>query len=157
GMVCSCLSATLACMVLAYMGTACSLAARSWPAALVPTFLAAAAWLVGILLIGLFFRRGHAPVLWLLTAALLAGSYWRVRKKLPAATVGCSFLAVHLALTGLAVCWTVANHDEEWPVVGMNPAYYTLALLNRRAGDQPLPYAALPFYWTALLVNLAWM
>src|SRR5207245_6613818 len=106
------------------------------------------------------FRHGSGPVLWFLSAVFLIATWLRVRKRISAASVGCYFMAVHLAMACLASCWTVSRH-EEYPIAVIHPAYMTIRPLEGEPHSwfRDLGVGALfpPLcYWICLAVNIIW-
>jgi hypothetical protein len=160
---CSIITATLFGAVLAVHGTACSLTAKTLPAALVPTFLFPALMNIGIVFFILIFRHASGPVLWVVTAAFLILTWLWVRRKTSAAAVGSYFMAAHLALVCLATCWAVESGREEYPIVLMNPAFLTIQPLDgepqnwfRGLVSRSLWQHPLVCYWGCLIVNFVW-
>jgi ABC-type transport system involved in multi-copper enzyme maturation permease subunit len=154
-------TATLFCSLLLVHGTACSLTARTVPGALVPTFLFPLLVIVGIAFLIPIFEKAAGPVLWVASAAFLAGTWLWVRRRLSTITVACYLMAVHLAFVALATCWTVGRpHHEEYPIAAMNPAFLTIDILQKRMGpwnaDRPKWFVLYPCYWAALALNILW-
>jgi ABC-type transport system involved in multi-copper enzyme maturation permease subunit len=162
GFACSIVTATLFGALLAVHGTACSLTAKTLPGALVPTFLFLLLVNIGPLFLVALFREEAGPVLWLLSALFLIVTWLWVRRSCSAAAVGCYFMAVHLALASLIMCWTWTGRRDEYPIAAMNPAYMTIRPLD---GDPYHPFPWFPglqwfqplgCYWFCLLVNFVW-
>jgi hypothetical protein len=122
-----------------------------------------------VLLIPIF-EEAAGPVLWVGAAGFLVCTWTLVRRSTSAVAVGCHFMAVHLALTAAATCWTYDGRREEYPALAVNPGYWTMAPLEgapyyrprynngnphwyRAAGRW---YWALGCYWAALAANLVW-
>ena len=157
GALASLVTAVLFCAILIWHGIACSLAARTVPAALSATFAFPIATLVGTgLLIGLF-EEAHGPVLWVLCVVLLVGSsiwiYWRLN----VASVATFLIAVHLAMCAATTFWTYDGRQDEYPVAAMHAAVTLIALLDDRperwlrTGLWPVHLVC---YWSALGINL---
>jgi ABC-type transport system involved in multi-copper enzyme maturation permease subunit len=163
GVLASLVTATLFCTLVLLHGVVCSLTARTMPGALVATFLFPVLMNVGLLFFIGLFRQSSGPILWvLIVLALPVMSYW-VRRRATPASVGWYFLAVHLALVGLANCWTWKGWDArswEFPIAAMHPGFLSLVTLQRE------PYhwfhgevngsLLMLCYWIALSVNLLW-
>jgi hypothetical protein len=98
-----------------------------------------------------------------LSALFLVVSFLWVRRRISAASVGCYFMSVHLALASLATCWTITGQREEYPIALMNAAYMTIRPLD---GDPVTwfpgwpsfdwQYKPLECYWICLLINFVW-
>jgi ABC-type transport system involved in multi-copper enzyme maturation permease subunit len=164
GFACSMVTATLFGALIAVHGTACSLTGKTLPGALVPTVLFPLLVIIGPIFLLVIFREGSGPVLWLLSALFLSVTWCWVRRSCSAAAVGCYFLAVHLVLASLAMCWTWTSRVSPggYPISVMNPAYMTIQPLD---GDSynPFPwfpglkwYQPLGCYWLCLLLNFLW-
>jgi ABC-type transport system involved in multi-copper enzyme maturation permease subunit len=160
GALLSLVTAVLFCTLLAVFGTACSLAARTLPGALVPTFLFVVLVNVGTPFLMVIFPQAGGPVLWVLSAlALCAGWFW-IRRSASAAAVGTYLIGVHLALASLATCWTFERwtHHEEFPIAAMHPGFLALILLAETSARwrQELPAwdVIVPSYWGLLVVNI---
>jgi hypothetical protein len=173
GFLCSMVTATLFGAVLLVHGIACSLTARTAPGALVSTFMLPLFMLVGLPCFFIF-EHGSAVAVWLFAGLSLLGARFWVRRRATVAAVGCYFIAVHLALTALAACWTAGRHTE-FPILAMHPGFLTMAVLETRSIFQPggggvsvsrmvrwlddentARMAMLLCYWTALTVNFLW-
>jgi hypothetical protein len=119
---------------------------------------------VGIVFLIPIFRHGAGPVLWLLSALFLVVTWSWVRRRTSAASVGCYFMAVHLALASLATCWTVTGRGEEYPIATMNPAFMTIRPLDGDpatwfpglASSFEWKYKPLACYWICLICNFVW-
>src|SRR5262249_50176607 len=166
----SLVTALLFAALLVVHGTACSLTAKTGAGALGATFAFPLFMIAGAPFLIPIFRGGLGPGLWLLSALFFAASWFWVRKRLTVAALCSYFLAMHLALTSLATCWTWGDPlAKEYPVAAINPGFLTIDPLvwrpradtigvNRMARPRyrPNPDVLYPCYWTALLVNLVW-
>lgn len=159
GVIISFVSATLFIALVVLYGVACSLTARSFPAALVCSFLFPLVVIVGTVFLVAIFEGDHGPFLWVLCASLLVGSWVWVRRQTNVASVACFLTAVHLGLTAVAACWTYDGRRDGYPVGAMHPAFAVIATLDDKSQgwyrDRPWG-AVLLCYWTALVVNFVW-
>jgi hypothetical protein len=159
----SLITATLFCTLLLFHGIACSLTARTVPAALVAAFLFPLLVNLGVVCLMPMFENGAGPALWFLLVPCLLGSWFWMRRRPSVAGVACFFMAMHLAIAQLAVFWTWNGwHDgmhREYPIAAMHPAFLTITSLERPGqwldGHQNA-VAILICYWTALVVNILW-
>ncbi len=159
----SMLTATLFCAVLLLHGIACSLTAQSAAGALVPTFSFPVIMIAGLPFLTVIFPHGSGPAVWVLTAIVLVVAWVWARRGATPAAVGCAFFAVHLALTAIAMGWTVTiQHHDEYPLAAMNAGYLTVMALITQL-DRPWLYpwyehrmSMLLCYWAALTVNFLW-
>jgi outer membrane protein assembly factor BamB/ABC-type transport system involved in multi-copper enzyme maturation permease subunit len=185
-MLASLLTGTLFCLVLVMHGVGCSVAARSMAGALAPTFAFPVVVLALLPFLVPIFEEEHAPVLWIITAIFLGASWFWVRHRPSAASVGCFLLAMHMAICALFTSWMwphfysadywrsrtayssygndygYYDKPDELPVAAMNAAYLTIATLERRDLESiyrrwgPARLLALPTFWMALILNLIW-
>jgi hypothetical protein len=159
GVLASLITATLFGALLAWHGVACSLAARTVPAALTATFLFPVVTLgATALLIGIF-EEVHGPVFWILCPVFLVAGWLWTRRHLNVASVASFLTALHLVLAGLAVCWTFDGRRDEFPLAAMHPGFLVIAVLDDRPehwfrGGGRDWYMILPCYWAALGLNL---
>jgi hypothetical protein len=158
---CSLLTTTLACAALAVYGVGCSLAARSLPGALVPTFLFGLLITVGTPFLT-YFRDAGGPILWGLSGVGLAvATVWVGQSRSPAA-VGSFLATLHLVLVTAATCWTLGDGPggRDYPLALVNPAFWTVILLDHHGANffrgRVAWFPALVCYWTALVVYLLW-
>jgi ABC-type transport system involved in multi-copper enzyme maturation permease subunit len=156
-------TATLFCTLLLFHGIACSLTARTVPAALVAAFLFPLLVNVGVVFLMPMFEQGAGPVLWFLMVPFLVGSWFWMRRRPSLAGVACYFMAVHLVIAQLAVFWTWSGWHtrsrSEYPIAAMHPAFLTVTTLarpNEWLDSHPDAVAILLCYWTALVVNILW-
>jgi len=159
----SALTAGLFCLLIALFGLACSLAARTLAAALIPAFLFPLLMNIGTALMIGIFRSGNGPVLWSLTAVLLIiGVVW-LRRRISVASVGVFLVGVHLLLSSLATVWTAGrwtNHHE-FPVLALHPGFLAIFFIAERPVQWPTEIpeweVVLLCYWSVLLVNIFWL
>jgi ABC-type transport system involved in multi-copper enzyme maturation permease subunit len=163
GVCCSIITATLFGAVLAVHGTACSLTAKTLPAALVPTFLFPVLVIIGIVFLVPIFEHGSGPALWIFTALFFSLTWSWVRRRTSPALVGSYFMAVHLVLACLATCWEAGAQSRDYPIITMNPAFMAIAPLDgelRRLFPDPIsgvPWLfGLGCYWICLIANFLW-
>jgi hypothetical protein len=129
------------------------------PGALVPTFVFPLLMNFGIVFLLPIFETACGPALWTLSALFLVGTWLWVRRSISAAAVGCYFMAVHLLLTSLALCWTWSVDPKEYPVTLIHTGHLTIALLDGRTSSwfRSVSWSAVYIcYWAALAVNLIW-
>ena len=136
GLFCSLITATLFCALVALYGTVFSLAARTIPGALVPTFIFPVLMNFGVVFLMSVFEGGAGPVLWFLSGVCLIISWIWVRRRASPAAVGTYFIAMHLVLTAIAVCWTwTGQQHREYPIAAAHPGYLALAPLAQGQAD----------------------
>jgi ABC-type transport system involved in multi-copper enzyme maturation permease subunit len=162
GLMLSLITGTLFCLLLIMHGTACSLTAQTFPAALVSTFSFPLFMLVGVVVLTAPFRHGSAPVLWITTVIGLPLAWYWARRRVTPASFAAYLLFVHLALCSLATGWTAAkSRHEEYPMAAMHPGFLTISTLNghtdRWSQDGVDKEVLLPCYWAALIVNIIWL
>jgi ABC-type transport system involved in multi-copper enzyme maturation permease subunit len=160
GVVCSLLTASLFCMLLAIHGTACSLAARSLPGALVATFAFPLLVNIGFAFMIGIFEKASGLALWVLSVILILVSRPWVRRSHSAAAVGTFLISMHLVIGSIITAWTwgAITHREEFPIAAMHPGFLSMIVL----ADQPrrwldgLPEWPFIFftYWAILAVNI---
>jgi ABC-type transport system involved in multi-copper enzyme maturation permease subunit len=159
GVAACCITATLFIIVVMWHGLACSLVARTWPAALVTTFLLPAV-VLAVLPMFMIFEEHQGPVFWVVAAVMLVGvGVWSRRRRTLAAVTACS-IAVHVAIAAAATFWTYDGRRDEYPVLAMHPAFLVNGLLDPRPERwfrirEWLMMA--PAYWLALVLNIAWL
>ncbi|MCI0639880.1 MAG: hypothetical protein L0Y72_07990 [Gemmataceae bacterium] len=160
GALAACLTATLFCCLLAWHGIACSLTARTVPAALVATFVLPLVLLFGAPLLIAMFEDDHGPPLWLFATLFLVATWIWSRRSLGIACVACFSSAVHLALAALASAWTYDGRHDEFPVAAMHPGFLVASLLDDRIErwfrDRPW-FVVVECYWAALAVSILWL
>jgi len=160
GILVSGVTAALFGALLVWHGIACSLAARTTPGALVATFLLPAVVLAGTpLFIGMF-EEHHGPALWVVAALFFIGARHWSRRRLTLASTAAYLIAVHLAFTAVATCWTYTGHRDEYPVLAMHPGVLVIATLD----DHPERwfrgdgwFVMVLAYWLALVLNITWL
>ncbi|MCI0377590.1 MAG: ABC transporter permease subunit [Gemmataceae bacterium] len=160
GALAACVTATLFCCLLAWHGIACSLTARTFPAALVATFLLPLVVLFGAPLLIAMFEDEHGPPLWLLATLFLVATWIWSRRSLGIASVACFCTAVHLALAALASAWTYDGRHDEFPVAAMHPGLLVAWLLDDRIERwfrNREWFAVVACYWAALAVSILWL
>jgi ABC-type transport system involved in multi-copper enzyme maturation permease subunit len=172
GGICSLVTATLFCMLLAFYGIGCSLSARTFAGALVPTFVFPLVINAGIPFLIPIFRNASGPALWTLSSLMLVVSWLALRRRTVIVTVALYLLAVHLVVASAATCWTwnyayqlphgKKRPAEEYPILAMHPGAITIATLDGRAYNRwfwrgPEWYRLLPAYWLGLVVNIIWV
>jgi ABC-type transport system involved in multi-copper enzyme maturation permease subunit len=158
GLLCSIITATLFCILLTVHGTACSLTAKTLPGALVLTFVFPLLLNLGMPCLIAIFRHGSGPVLWCLSALFFSATWLWLRRGTSAASVGCYFMAVHLAMACLVSCWTVSHH-EEYPIALIHPAYMSVRTLDGEPHSwfPDLGWVFPPAcYGICLTVNIIW-
>jgi hypothetical protein len=161
GVICSLITASLSCALVALCGIGCSLPAKTLPGAMAATMIFPLTITIATALLIPEFRSEHGPVLWVCTILLLLITLVWVRRRVNAALVCAYVLATHLALVCLATCWTYDGNEDALPAIAMNPAFWTVALLQekltyiwpRETGPWGL---ALVLYWLALIANFFW-
>jgi ABC-type transport system involved in multi-copper enzyme maturation permease subunit len=136
--------ASLYMAVVAFVGIACSLCARSLAGALVPTFIFVLVPNIGIAFLMPVFMRYAPIVLWFLNlTGLVVASYW-VRRKMTPAAVGCYLLFVYQCLvTGAAswIAWKDTPNGEPLVTASM-PSFLAFTVLSvRRPPVDLLPFA----------------
>jgi ABC-type transport system involved in multi-copper enzyme maturation permease subunit len=174
---------TLFAALIVMYGVGCSVAARSMPGALVPTFAFPVVTLALLPFLIVIFDKHHGPVFWAMAAVLFAVSWVWVRRRPSAASVGCFLIAAHLGICALFTSWLWPGFypfsywndgryglgsygyegPTELPLAATNAAFLTIASLEDRPLDQVFyrwgaagRTYALPAYWLALIVNLVW-
>ena len=160
GSLCSLMTATLFLFVLLTMGTLCSLTARNSATALALTFIFPIVMLVGIPLVTVAADKVSGPAIWVVSALSLAATRFWTRRSVSTAAVGCHFIAVHLAITAVAGCWTYDPQHEEFPMFAMHPGFLALVTLDPHMAREFRGHApwflVVPCYWAALVANLIW-
>jgi hypothetical protein len=156
GLISSLLFATL----LACVGLGCSLAARTYIGALVPTFIYGVIIGLGLFFLVGFLEEASGPALWILAIGLLLLGGLGVYTRTNPALVGLFFLGSYLAIMSLATCWTWSPHtrNEEFPVACVMPLYMSLRPLEGPpnswfVGLFPI-LAVYGFYWAGLVINI---
>jgi hypothetical protein len=119
GGLCSLVTATLFLIVLLMMGMLCSLTARSAASALAITFMLPIVMLIGTVLMSVAVEEGAGPVIWVIGGLFLLATRWWTRRSVSTVAAGCHFIAVHLAFTALASCWTYDGRRAEFPVLAI--------------------------------------
>jgi hypothetical protein len=166
GVLFSLMTATLFGALMIWHGIACSLTARTLPAALVATLILPLTVLAGTpLLIGLL-EDEHGPPLAVLSIGLLVFSWFWIKRQLNVASVTCLLTSGHLVIALFFTLWTYDGRTDEYPVAAMHPGYLTIITLDDRPsrwfrGPGKHWITILPCYWTALIINLwvvrAWL
>jgi len=162
GVCCSLITGTLFLALAVMQGVACSLSARTLAGALVAAFLLPVAAIVGTgMLIGIF-EWGNGPALWILCLIGLPVTWFWVRRRLNPASVGCFLTTAHLSLAALFSCWTASRGQHELPIAAMHPGYIVMVTLSDPreywfGGNHLHWFPVLFWYWSALVLNLAWL
>lgn len=160
GSVCSLTVATLFLANLMMMGTLCSLTARNAAIALLVTFMFPLVMIIGTVLLTAAVEEAAGPLIWLISGlSVIATRSW-TRRNISTTAVGCHFIAVHLAITALASCWTFDGVREEFPLSAMHPGFLTLVTLDDHVdrefrGHAPW-FVVIPCYWAALSMHFLW-
>lgn len=160
GMLCSLVTATLFCAVIALHGVLCSLSARTLPGALVPTFVFPLVVTLGNAFVLIVFEKVHALVLWFGAAVFMAAVVHGMRRRLTTLTASCFFVAAHLVAVLLATCWVWIDEPKAFPGLAMNPAFWVGVLLDRRPPSwhgSEVWFPGLLSYWIALTIQFLWM
>jgi ABC-type transport system involved in multi-copper enzyme maturation permease subunit len=163
----SLVTGTLFGATIALAGVMTSLAARSLPQSLVPTFVLPVLMTLGTgLMIG-YFREAAGPIAWFLAPFLLLATTVCTRHSISSAAIGAHFIAVHLALVLAATAFSFDATSLSLPLGLCNPASMVIGaavertsigslLSNRRyphSFDATWYVAA---YWLAMIVNILW-
>jgi ABC-type transport system involved in multi-copper enzyme maturation permease subunit len=159
GVLASLITGTLFLALVAQLGVACSLTARTAAGALVPTIVFPVLMNVGTLILVAVFEEGSGPVLWIGAGlAIVLARQWALRSTSTVA-MACYLIALHLALAALTTFWTYNGRDDEYPIAAMLPGFIMLTTLDdHRWFDSHVPAGVLlPAYWTALVVNFLWV
>jgi hypothetical protein len=166
GLFCSLITATLFCALAALYGVVFSLSARTMPGALVPTFLFPAIMNIGIVFLMPSFRDASGPALWILSGLALAITWFWTRRRSHMVSISSYYIAVHLAITSIAECWTWRqNNHGEFPVAAAHPGFLAIAPLESHPyrgvdwwyGEFHKDAEILLCYWSALIVNFIWV
>jgi ABC-type transport system involved in multi-copper enzyme maturation permease subunit len=161
GVLFSLLSGTLFLTLITFHGVACSLAARTLVGALITTVLLPVVTIIGTLMIMGLFYDDHGPFLWILCGVALPVTWFWVKRRPNAASVGLFSVAAHLSLAALVSCWTIDSRAKEYPIAAMHPGYIVIVTLERNTNywfdhhskDWP---PILVGYWLALAFNILW-
>jgi hypothetical protein len=161
-LLCSLLTATLFCALTGLYGVLFSLPAKTIPGALVPTFVFPVLMNLGVVFLMPTFREASGPALWILSACAFIGASLWVRRRVSVASVSVFLIAMHLAVTAVAVCWTwqKGNHWE-YPIAAAHAGHLAFAPLGSRGlgkwfygiDNEAL---MLTCYWIAVIANFAW-
>jgi ABC-type transport system involved in multi-copper enzyme maturation permease subunit len=172
-------SGTLFCATIVTAGVMTSLAARSMPQALVPTFALSLVVTIGTGLLIAFFHAAAGPIAWVMAIILLPTTFIWTQRSLSAAAVGTHFIAVHLAMVLLASALSFDTRNEALPLGLCNPAPMTIGVLSekhnvgdlfvsypsRRVSGRSVSYRNHPgfdasrfilAYWVAMVANIVW-
>jgi|GEM_PF-1713718 len=161
-LLCSLLTATLFCALTGLYGVLFSLPAKTIPGALVPTFVFPVLMNLGVVFLMPTFREASGPALWIMSALAFIGASLWVRRRVSVASVSAFLIAMHLAVTSVAVCWTWRNNNQwEYPIAAAHAGHLAFAPLGSRGLGKwfyGIDNEALMLvcYWIAVIVNFAW-
>jgi ABC-type transport system involved in multi-copper enzyme maturation permease subunit len=154
------ISAMLFCVLLAAVGVGCSLAARTYVGALVPTYLYGVVLNMGLAMMIGGLEEASGPAIWIIAASLMIISALAVRRWTNPVLVGLFFMSFYLVIGSIATFWTwdPSSRREEFPIALMHPVYLAIRPLDGRPAnwfDGYLPwYAVYAFFWSGLIINI---